>query len=117
MQEPKSKIFPFFTFNDLSALQIFQLLRYGGFILIGMVLARLISMSSVGQFQTFIMLSGMVSFFWVSGIINSMLSIYPQQDEAGKKSTLFNTFLSLFVFSMAAAGVFNLLLPIFFGVS
>lgn len=44
----------------------------------------------------------MVSFFWVSGLINSMLSVYPKADVSEKKAVLFNTFLSLVAFSVIA---------------
>ena len=44
----------------------------------------------------------MVSFFWVSGIINTMLGTYPKKGEEGKKAVLFNTFLSLFFLSVIA---------------
>ncbi len=46
----------------------------------------------------------MVSFFWVSGIINSMLSIYPRKNDEEKKELLYNTFLSLIIFSFIAGG-------------
>jgi len=98
-----------FKLSNLSSLQLFQLIRYGIFIWIGICFAKLqLPQSVIGQFETFILVSGMVSFFWVSGIINSMLSIYPKKNEEEKKAVLFNTFVSLFLFS-AVAGVLLLL--------
>ncbi len=92
-----------FRFSNLSSLQLFQLIRYGSFVLIGICFAKLsLPQSTIGQFETFILVSGMVSFFWVSGIINSMLSIYPRKGEEQKKAVLFNTFLSLFFLSVIA---------------
>ena len=44
----------------------------------------------------------MVSFFWVSGIINTMLAVYPKKDEEEKKELLFNTFISLVLLSVLA---------------
>ena len=92
-----------FKLSDLTGLQIFQLTRYAAFILIGICFAKLhLDPSFIGEFETFVLVSGMVSFFWVSGIINSMLSIYPKKSEEDKKVVLFNTFISLFLFSIVA---------------
>ena len=93
-----------FNLSKLSSLQLFQLMRYGTFVLIGICFAKLqLSQSVIGQFETFILVSGMVSFFWVSGIINSMLSIYPKKNEEDRKAVLFNTFVSLLLLSVLAA--------------
>ncbi len=99
-----------FKLSNLSSLQLFQLIRYGTFVLIGICFAKLqLPQSVIGQFETFILVSGMVSFFWVSGIINSMLSIYPKsKSEEEKKAVLFNTFIAL-LFLSVTAGFFLLL--------
>lgn len=92
-----------FKFNKLVSLQLYQLLRYGSFLLISICLARLrLPQSQIGQYETFLLLSGMVSFFWVSGIINSMLAIFPKKNTREKKAILFNTFITLFAFSLIA---------------
>ncbi|HLP19890.1 MAG TPA: hypothetical protein VK174_06295, partial [Chitinophagales bacterium] len=92
-----------FKFSSLSSLQLFQLIRYGTFILIGICYAKLsLTQNEIGHFETFLLVSGMVSFFWVSGLINSMLSIYPNKGEEERKAVLFNTFVTLFVFSLLA---------------
>ncbi len=44
----------------------------------------------------------MVSFFWVSGVINSMLAIYPKKSAEEQKQILLGTFLSLSLFSLIA---------------
>ena len=94
-----------FRFDKLSGLQIFQLLRYAAFVLVGVGFARLeLSHTEIGQYETFIMLGGMVSFFWVSGIINSMLAIYPNKTDEQQKAILLSTFVSLGLFSILAAG-------------
>ena len=78
-----------FNFNKLASLQIFQLLRYSAFVLIGIGFAKLhLTQTDIGRFETFIMISGMVSFFWVGGIINSTLALYPNKSEAEKKVRL-----------------------------
>jgi O-antigen/teichoic acid export membrane protein len=95
-----------FSFSTLSSLQLFQLIRYATFVAIGIGFAKLhLALSEIGSFETFIMFSGMLSFFWVSGIINTMLSIYPKKDEIERKELLFNTFVSLVLLSVIA-GIF-----------
>jgi O-antigen/teichoic acid export membrane protein len=64
-----------------------------------------LSQTDIGRFETFIMMSGMVSFFGVSGIINSMLSLYPRKADDEKRELLFNTFVALTLFSLLAAVV------------
>ncbi|MES2621827.1 MAG: oligosaccharide flippase family protein [Bacteroidota bacterium] len=92
--------------SNLSSLQLFQLIRYGTFLLIGIAFAKLeLPLSQIGNFETFLLISGMVSFFWVSGIINTLLSIYPKKSEQEKKEVLFSTFISLLVFSLVAGGL------------
>lgn len=90
-------------FSSLSALQLFQLLRYGSFILVGVCFAKLqMTQQDMGRFETFLMVSSMLSFFWVSGMINTMLSLYPKKNEEEKKQIFFNTFVSLSFLSVAA---------------
>jgi O-antigen/teichoic acid export membrane protein len=90
------RFFGFFKFTNLLSLQLFQLIRYSTFILIGIAFAKLhLLTSDIGQYETLLLVSGMVSFFWVSGIISAMLSAYPKYNDAEKKVALFNTFLSL----------------------
>lgn len=98
-----AKLVPLVRLGSVSSLQLFQLIRYSTFIVIGIAYAQLhLAQSTIGQFETFLLVSGMVSFFWVSGLVNTMLSLYPKKDDAGKKALLFNTFLSLFAFSLIA---------------
>ena len=93
-----------FKLNKLASLQIFQLIRYAAFVVIGIGFAKLyLSQTEIGQFETFILISGMVSFFWVSGVINAMLSVYPNKSAETQKAILTSTFLSLTIFSLLAA--------------
>jgi O-antigen/teichoic acid export membrane protein len=94
-----------FKLNKLASLQIFQLIRYAAFVIIGIGFAKLyLSQTEIGQFETFILISGMVSFFWVSGIINAMLSAYPKKNTEQKKALLTGTFVSFIIFSLLASG-------------
>jgi O-antigen/teichoic acid export membrane protein len=94
-----------FRLSTVSSLQIFQLTRYSGFVLTGLCFARLgIAKSEIGRFETFLWLMGLFSFFWIAGLMNSMLASYPRQTNEGKKQLLFTTFCLILMIS-AVAGV------------
>jgi O-antigen/teichoic acid export membrane protein len=89
-----------FKITQISALQIFQLIRFATLLLIGVVFSKSgISTTEIGKYETFLFLAGAVSFFWLNGLIQAFL---PKADEKsmGKKSpALFNIFYLLFAFS------------------
>lgn len=99
-----NRIKQFTASGSLFSLQVFQLLRYGTFILAGIGFTKLgLSPGQIGRFETVLLLSGMLSFFWVSGIINALLSVYPKYNEEDKRISLFNTFILLCGLSLVAA--------------
>ena len=92
-----------FRLSSVSSLQIFQLSRYTGFVLIGLCFARLgIAKSEIGRFETFLWLMGLFSFFWIAGLMNSMLATYPRETDHGKKQLLFTTFCLILALSVIA---------------
>lgn len=109
MQENPAGKKSLFSFGNLTGLQLFQVIRYATFIGIGIGFAKMqLPPSVIGEFETFLLVSGMVSFFWVSGIINTMLTTYPKLGNEEQPSAFFNTFLSLLGFGLLA-GVLLLL--------
>ncbi|MFN8299583.1 MAG: hypothetical protein U0T75_10780 [Chitinophagales bacterium] len=100
----KERLASVFRLNAVSSLQLFQLIRYGSFLLVGVLFAKLqLPQTSISQFEWIIMMAGFLSFFWVSGVINSMLSLYPRRNEQERGVLLFNTFLLLTAFSAVVA--------------
>lgn len=97
-----------FNINNTGGLQLFQLLRFICFLVISVVLAKAhFSDSDIGDWETFVFVSGALSFFWVTGIIQSLLSLYDHNvvfarhtSDSGKSPELFNTFLLLVMFSV-----------------
>jgi len=63
--------------NDtLSGLQFFQLFRYGSVFLIGIVLPRAgLLPDQVGVFEAFLFFAGVVSYFWLTGLIQAFLPL------------------------------------------
>ena len=95
-----------FRLSTVSSLQLFQLTRYSGFVLIGICFARMgIAKAEIGRFETFLWWMGLFSFFWIAGLMNSMLASYPKQSDADKKQLLFTTFCLILILSVVAGSV------------
>ena len=87
--------------TQISALQIFQLIRFSTLILIGVVFSKSgIATSEIGQYETFLFVAGAVSFFWLNGLIQGFLPSADKDSSSGKSSGLFNVFYLLAAFSV-----------------
>lgn len=92
--------------STLSSLQLFQLTRYSSFVLIGITFAKLgVPKDQIGRFESFLWLMGLFSFFWIAGLMNSMLAIYPGHTPDGKQKLLFATFTLIIMLSFIAGAV------------
>jgi len=104
-----------FNLSSLSGLQLFQLLRYGAFILLGVGFAQLgLAPEVISMFETFLLISGLISFFWVSGLINTLMSLYPKAEQGKQPELLFQFFVLLTGFGWLAGmliGLGGTLLP------
>lgn len=80
--------------TGLSALQFFQIFRYAVLLLIGIVFAKSgLPIGAIGNYETLMFIASLVTTFWVTGIIKSMLSVYDKKADASPQSTfLFNVF-------------------------
>jgi len=85
------------------------LLKFFVFLVVSIVLAKSqISRSEIGLWETFLFISSLLSFFWVTGIIQSLLPLYNRNktyrrlgDDAESKSPeIFNAFILLCLFSL-----------------
>lgn len=96
-----ASIFPLnFKITQISALQIFQLIRFSTLILIGVVFTKSgLTTSEIGQYETFLLLAGAVSFFWLNGLIQGFLPLHGEQSVSRKSSALFSVFYLLLAFS------------------
>lgn len=74
----RRKILPFDT---LSGLQFFQLFRYGSVFLISIILPRAgLAKADIGLFESFVFFAGIVSYFWVTGLIQALLPLATTDD-------------------------------------
>ena len=95
--------------DNISGLQLFQLLRFVIFLIVSIVFAKShLSRAEIGSWETFLFISSLLSFFWVTGIIQSLLPLYHRnktyrrigETKDGKSPEIFNAFLLLCFFSL-----------------
>ena len=85
-------------FTNVKALQAFHLMRQGAVILVAVLLAKSqLSTEVIGNFEQLLYIGYAVSFFWVAGLIQGLLSSYQDYDKGQQKAFFFNAYL-LFAF-------------------
>ncbi len=93
---------PLFKINHISSFQIFQLLKYGGQILINVLLAKTaMATSELGKFEYFLFVASSVSFFWVTGIMQALLALFNRK-ESNKNTLFYSSTLLIFLFSIVS---------------
>ncbi len=100
--------------DNISGLQLFQLIKFTVFLIISIVFTKShLTRSEIGAWEMFLFISGLVSFFWVTGIIQSLLPLYHRNrtyrktgdNGTGKSPEIFNAFLLLSFFSLMIFGI------------
>ena len=95
--------------DNISGLQIYQLSRFTVFLIISIVFTKShLSSAEIGKWEMFLFIAGMLSFFWVTGVIQALLPLYHRNrtyrkmgDSGMEKSPeIFNAFLLLSFFSL-----------------
>ena len=95
--------------DNISGLQAVQLLRFVTFLIISIVFTKShLTRPQIGNWELFLFISSLISFFWVTGVIQSLLTLYNRNRTfredgsiAGRKSPeIFNAFLLLLFFSL-----------------
>jgi len=104
--------------DNISGLQVIQLLRFVTFFIISIVFTKSqLTRAEIGTWELFLFIASLLSFFWVSGIIQSLLTLYNRNktfrkvgESADKKSPeIFNAFLLILFFSVI---IFALGIPV-----
>ncbi|MCB0755571.1 MAG: polysaccharide biosynthesis C-terminal domain-containing protein [Flavobacteriales bacterium] len=94
--------------TSVRALQFFQVLRFGTFFLTGILFAKFgLSTYDIGIYESLLFLGSVLSFFWLSGLTQSLLANY-QPNEKSKE--FFNAFLVLLGLSVLVFIAFRLLI-------
>jgi hypothetical protein len=98
--------------DNISGLQLFQLMKPVIFLIISIVFTKSslthLTRSAIGQWEMFMFIAGLITFWWVTGIIQSLLPLYNRNrtyrkvgDNGTVKSPeIFNAFLLLCFFSL-----------------
>ncbi|WP_153633122.1 polysaccharide biosynthesis C-terminal domain-containing protein [Prolixibacter sp. SD074] len=102
------------NWDSEKSLQVFQLLRFGMLVLIGILLTHSkLSVSEIGQYESFLFWAGMASFFWLNGLIQGALPMAGSEEKEAvgrqKSPFLFTVFFVLLVFSTFTALMFTVL--------
>lgn len=98
--------------NTISAFQFYQLARYTTLVLVGVIFTKTaLTQQEIGEYETFIFLSGAISFFWLNGLMKALLPL--AADKENSKPALFSAFVLISLFSLLAALFFMLLQPLF----
>jgi O-antigen/teichoic acid export membrane protein len=95
--------------DNISGLQLFQLMRFTIFLIISIIFTKShLTRAEIGSWEMFLFIAGLLSFFWVTGIIQSLLPLYHRnktyhkigENGEGKSPEIYNTFLLLCFFSL-----------------
>jgi len=89
--------------TNINALQFFQLFRFAILFAVGIAFAKSgLPTGEIGVYEKFIFLSGAVSFFWVNGLTQSMLSFSRQSEFKNnqKNPLFFHVFIISVIFSV-----------------
>ncbi len=97
--------------NNTNSLQTFNLLRFTTFLIISIIFTKSkLSVADIGYYEMSIFIASLVSFFWVTGVIQSLLPLYNNNttfrvkeiNRRSKSPEIFNAFLLLTGFSILA---------------
>ncbi len=95
--------------DNISGLQLFQLMKPVIFLFISIALTKNhLTRAEIGQWEMFMFIAGIFTFFWVTGIIQSLLPLYHRNNtfrKIGNNGTqkspeIYNAFLLLSFFSV-----------------
>jgi O-antigen/teichoic acid export membrane protein len=90
--------------SNVNALQFFQLVRYGTLVLIGIIMSKTeLGKTNIGHYETFLLIAGAFTFFWVNGFLKVMMPMHSEKNEKERPAFLFNIFVLLMGFSFIAA--------------
>lgn len=95
--------------NNISGLQLFQLLRFVVFFIVSIVFTKShLTPAEIGSWEMFMFIASFMSFFWITGIIQSLLPLYNRnrsfrrlgENISVKSPEIFNAFILLLAFSL-----------------
>ncbi len=99
--------------GTISALQFYQLVRFGSLLLISILLTKAgLSATDIGLYESVLFLVGLLSFFWINGYIQSFLAIHREYTLPDQKHPGYvNAAGVLFLFALLAVVIFLISAP------
>ncbi len=95
-----------FALTNTKALQIYHLLRQGSVILTAILLTKSsLSLSDIGAYEMLMYIGYTLSFWWISGLVQGLLSKYPPLDRTAQQRLVFNAYI---LFATISAVIFVL---------
>ena len=96
--------------TNISALQLFQLIRFVSLMLIGVIFTKTqLSTQQIGEYEQFLFLASGVSFFWLNGLIRGILPLSKEGEQTDRKGRFFSAFILLSFFTLFCVGVLILM--------
>lgn len=90
--------------SNVNALQFFQLVRYAVLLLIGILFSKSgLSQTEIGHYETFMLIAGAFTLFWVTGFLKVLLPMWTEKPEHERPRLVFNIFVLLLFFSLVAS--------------
>lgn len=89
-------------------------MRFTVFLIVSIIFTKShLTRAEIGSWEMFLFIAGLITFFWVTGIIQSLLPLYPRNrtyrkigdNGTGKSPEIFNAFLLLCFFSLLVFAV------------
>lgn len=91
-----------FKLTNTKALQVFHLLRQGSMILTAVLLTKSnLELGEIGAYEILMYIGYTLSFWWVTGLVQGLLSHHPKLDRIGQKQLIFNAYLLFSGISLA----------------
>ncbi len=95
-----------FKLDSVNGFQVFVLLRFSFAILTSIAMAKSgISLSEIGVYEALMLVGGSLTFFWMTGLLNGLLPVYPTLKENEKAGFVFNIFILFITLSSLVAGL------------
>lgn len=93
-------------FSEVSAMQAFHVMRQAAAMLTSVVMAKsALDTNAIGRWEMLLYIGYTLSFFWVSGLIQGMLSIAPKLEIKQRKIFIFNTYILFLAIGIFTGGM------------
>lgn len=102
-----------FLFTNVKALQAFHLMRQGAALLIAVLLTKTsLSTGQIGTYEMLLYLAGLVSTFWIQGLVQGLLSEYPRLPLKEQRQFVANAYGLFLVLGLCIGGGMILAKPL-----